>query len=207
MLQEPYDTRSALFADAEHWFQRGRVALLGEIPCRPGCNRCCIGPFTITILDAAELQRGMANLNAGTRHDIREKAKEPISIIEREFPQLVQSSYLDEWPDHQLDRLMDLFADLPCPALASDGTCHLYQYRPVTCRTMGLPEEAEGIVQSACEVQTAVPIIRLSRALREQEDRLAEQEATEIASFRQSAQTTGEEMLLPYGFFPERTAF
>lgn len=194
-----------LFANAERWFLRSRAALLDEIPCRVGCSRCCIGPFAITLLDAVELRRGMAELDAGTRRDIQRKAKEQISAIEREFPQLIQSPYLDGWTDDQLDGLADRFADLPCPALASDGICHLYQYRPMTCRTMGLPVDEQGFVQGACEVQTAVPIVRLPRALREQEDRLVEQEATEIALLRRSAQTAGEEMLLPYGLLPEQT--
>src|SRR4051812_32344428 len=30
--------------------------------CRPGCAECCIGPFFITQLDAARLQRGLAEI-------------------------------------------------------------------------------------------------------------------------------------------------
>jgi hypothetical protein len=36
----------------------------------------------------------------------------------------------------------------------------VYEFRPITCRTMGVPVESDGMVHGACNVQTAVPIIR-----------------------------------------------
>ena len=33
------------------------------LACRPGCAECCIGPFSITLLDAQRLRRGLSELD------------------------------------------------------------------------------------------------------------------------------------------------
>ena len=71
---------------------------------------------------------------------------------------------------------------------------------------MGLPIESHGLVHGACEVQTFVPIIRVSQALREEEDRLAEKEGNLIDEQRQLTSNDGEEVLLPYGFLSPSVA-
>jgi hypothetical protein len=65
---------------------------------------------------------------------------------------------------------------------------------------MGIPTDKSGSVEGACDVQTAVPIVRLPAVFREEEDGLAEQEAREL----QNAKGSGEEVLIAYGFLPER---
>jgi hypothetical protein len=112
--------------------------------------------------------------------------------------------FVDDWSDGDLDEFANRFADLPCPALARDGSCLLYPFRPLACRTMGIPIEQDGRVDGACEIQTAVPVIRLSRRAREEECQLAEQEAAELARLRQALPGSGDEVWLAYGFLPDR---
>ena len=107
---------------------------------------------------------------------------------------------LDEWDDALIDQLVTDFAELPCPALRLDGSCGIYESRPITCRTMGIPTEEQGLVQGACEIQTFVPIRRLPPLLREQEQQLAHQEAAALDRLRQQRKADGEEILLAYGF-------
>jgi Fe-S-cluster containining protein len=120
--------------------------------------------------------------------------------MEIRYPRLKDSSMLDEWDDEAIDDLVAEFAALPCPALQSDGSCGIYESRPMTCRTMGLPVEEQGLVQGACEIQTFVPIKRLSSSIREQEQELAHQEAVALDQLREQRQARGEEILLAYGF-------
>ena len=94
---------------------------------------------------------------------------------------LLSQPDLDKWDDRIIDEMVEHFADVPCPALAPDGTCDIYAFRPITCRTMGIPTESEGMVQGACTVQTAVPIVRLSPIFRKEMDRLAEHEAVDLS--------------------------
>jgi Fe-S-cluster containining protein len=201
------ETRRSLFQHAEGWFQRGRAALLESLSCRQGCARCCHGPFAITLLDQLELQQGLQTLPPQIQDDIHTRARCQVATLEAAFPRLHQSPYLDEWEEGESDDLVTQFSDLPCPALSSDGRCLVYAFRPLTCRMMGLPVESHGLVHGACEVQTFVPIIRVSQALREEEDRLAEKEGNLIDEQRQLTSNDGEEVLLPYGFLSSSVAW
>jgi Fe-S-cluster containining protein len=192
-----------IFEQADHWFRRARASLLEALPCRHGCSRCCIGPFPITILDVDEVQRGMAALPPERRAGIVERAVRQTTTIQAVYPQLGDDRMLDDWPDRAIDELVTRFADLPCPALQDDGSCGIYPFRPVTCRTMGIPVETAGMMSGACDVQTSVPLIRLPRSIRDEEDRFAEQEARAIARLRETRHDSGEEVLLPFGFLSE----
>jgi len=70
---------------------------------------------------------------------------------------------------------------------------------------MGIPTENLGLAQGACEVQTFIPILRLSSTFREEEDRLAQEEAAFLDALRRATGSTGEEVFLPYGFLPRET--
>ena len=194
----PTDRR--LFVQSEQWFHRAHAALLGALPCRRGCHRCCIGPFAITSLDAAELQRGLPTLPEQTRRAIEARACAQATAFESAFPRLKATPFLDDWPDGEMDRLASQFAALPCPALDADGSCLVYPFRPLACRTMGIPVEQDGVVEGACEVQTSTPLIRLTPSLREEERQLAEHEAAELAALRKAHPGIGEEIPLAYGF-------
>jgi Fe-S-cluster containining protein len=183
------------FAKADHWFARSRAALLDAVPCQRGCCRCCIGVFPITRLDVDQLQVGLNALPRQQRLHIQERACDQVARLEAAFPELQRSRPVSDWAEKDLDDVAERFGDLPCPALAPDGSCHVYAFRPMTCRTTGIPVEENGLVHGACEVQTAVPLIKLSSSLRRQEDDIAAMEAAAFGS-------PNEEVFLPYGFMP-----
>jgi len=191
-----------LFQQAEQWFRRASASLLGAIPCCQGCSACCVGLFPITRLDALELQRGLARLPSLRQEAIRARARAQVTALESAYPNLQSKPALDSWDDGVIDAMVERFSNVPCPALASDGTCDLYAFRPLTCRTMGIPTESDGMVQGACTVQTAVPVIQLSPTFRIEENQLAEQEAVHLAILSRAHPDEGEEILLPYGFLP-----
>ena len=193
---------ASLARRTEDWFHRATAALLGQIPCRAGCSHCCIGPFPITLLDVRLLQEGLARLPADERERIERRAHEHVSAMESANPQLMRSQYLDHWPDTDVDRLVSDFRRNPCPALGEDGLCKLYDYRPLACRSMGIPTEHTGVTSGACEVQTYVPIVRLSTSLRAEEDELAQREAQALETCKSILRAEGEEVLLPHGFLP-----
>jgi Fe-S-cluster containining protein len=197
---------SALFDKTARWFERAHAALLNDLPCRQGCFHCCIGLFPITLLDQQELQRGLLSLPEAQRRSIEEAAALQVKMIEESAPKLARNRFIDHWPDSDIDSVVECYRALPCPALTSEGSCGLYAFRPLACRSMGIPLEAEGTVQGACAVQTSVPLIRLSRSLRQEEDHLAEEETRQLMHLRHQLRATGEELFMPYGFLPNAAA-
>lgn len=198
-----YPTPSTLFDKTAGWFERASAALLGDLPCRRGCFRCCIGLFPVTLLDRREIQRGLHSLPPDRREAMVRKATQQAVVIAAAAPSLVQSPFIDDWQDRDIDDLTARFATLPCPALDEDGGCSLYQYRPLVCRSMGIPSDDGQVVQGACEVQTALPLIRLSKSLRREEELLAEAEAQQLAALRRRTGAEGEELFLPFAFLAE----
>jgi Fe-S-cluster containining protein len=106
---------------------------------------------------------------------------------------------VDEWSDEDIDGAVNTFEHAPCPALDEEGLCSVYVYRPLTCRSMGIPMRQEGMTHGACDVQTFVPVRRLSASLQAEEQALANLEAVQLAALSE-VPAEGEEVLLPYGF-------
>ena len=202
MSNAPITGPSTLPEKTSRWFDRATAALLEQVPCCRGCNHCCIGTFPVTILDRQHLHEGLARLPDAQRLAIQQTARTQAAAIEARFPRLSASPMVDTWPDRLTEELAEQFKDLPCPALEADGTCAVYAFRPLICRSMGIPPDRFGYVEGACDIQTAVPIIRLSSPLREEEDLLAGEEADQLTALRRTLQSQGEELLLPYAFLP-----
>jgi Fe-S-cluster containining protein len=195
-----------LFQQADQWFRRASASLLGTLPCSKGCSACCIGVFPITRLDVPELHRGLDRLPAVQQEAIEARAHAQVKALESAYPVLKSNLSLDCWDDRIIDKVVEEFSTLPCPALSPEGTCHVYACRPVTCRTMGIPNEVGGLVHGACSVQTAVPIVRLSPFFRAEENQLAEQEMVELAILNRDRPDNGDEIWLPYGFLRDLDA-
>jgi Fe-S-cluster containining protein len=192
-----------LFDKTTHWFDRAKAALSDELPCRQGCFHCCVGLFSVTILDRREIRRGLCSVAVDERLRIERLAGRQVALLSEATARLQRHPFIDDWPDEETDRLMEHFDRLPCPALKSDGSCGLYAFRPLVCRSMGIPVEVDGLAHGACGIQTSVPLIQVSRTLRQEEDLLARAEADELARLRQDLGTEGEELLLPYAFLPD----
>jgi Fe-S-cluster containining protein len=158
----------------------------------------------MTIADAVSLRRGLEALETPARADIVTRARTLADRMVHAEPRLAATPYLDEWDDRAIDRLAELFSNEACPALGPDGSCRVYPFRPVACRTMGTPVESDGVVAGACDVQTFVPIAKLSAALRAQEQDLSAEEAGIVHALRQTGRMAGEDLFLPFGFLPDR---
>jgi Fe-S-cluster containining protein len=191
---------STLFDKTARWFERSKASLVGDLPCRQGCSGCCVGIFPVTILDRQEIQRGLRALPETHRKRIDRAAAEQVSLLTVAAPRLKASPFIDQWSEEDIDRVGERFETWPCPALEQDGTCGLYEFRPLACRSMGIPQDDGISVIGACAVQTSVPLIRVSKAVREEESHLAGMEAKELEALRRQQGAQGEELLLPFAF-------
>lgn len=114
------------------------------LKCRPGCCDCCLGAFEISGLDAERLRRGLALLetrDAARAARVRVRAGEAAARLRQQYPVDTASRVLAEVTD-----------DEPCPVLdAANGTCDLYDSRPLACRTFG-PAVRVGNQVGTCEL-------------------------------------------------------
>jgi Fe-S-cluster containining protein len=122
------------------------------LACRPGCTPCCIGPFAISVLDAARLRRGLDGLDIAdparaTR--VRTRAVEWVARNCVAFPGDPQTGVLSGDED-----AFEAFAnDEACPALdPTSGLCDLYTSRPMTCRVFGPPVRLGDQELGVCEL-------------------------------------------------------
>jgi Fe-S-cluster containining protein len=129
--------------------------------CRPGCTQCCIGAFSINQLDAFRLQRGLSDLalrETERAERIRERARESIARLARDFPGDAATGVFEEGDD-AARRFAEFANHEPCPALdPATGNCELYESRPITCRVFGPPVRSEDGL-GVCELcfQGALP--------------------------------------------------
>jgi len=114
--------------------------------CRPGCTQCCFGVFAINQLDAIRLREGLTQLEdcaPDRAARVRERAREAVSRLSKEFPGDPTTGLLDEGEEAE-QRFADFANDEPCPALdAETGLCELYESRPMTCRVFGPPVRSD----------------------------------------------------------------
>ncbi len=110
--------------------------------CKPGCSECCVGPFPITVLDAWRLHRGLAEL--GRRDQVRaaavlRRARIVADRLKVDFPGDSRTGIL--WDDEETEEsFCSRHSSVPCPVLdPQTSRCDLYEWRPLSCRTMGLP--------------------------------------------------------------------
>jgi Fe-S-cluster containining protein len=201
MQPPPSSHLRTLARKTDDWFRRASAALLSQIPCRAGCSHCCIGLFPITQLDVHLLQEGLRHLPIDQRERIEGRALQQVTALESAYPRLKPSPSIGGWSDREIDQAVTAFHDAPCPALGDNGLCSLYDHRPLTCRSMGIPARQDAMVNGACAIQTFVPITRLSASLEAEEQELAALEAAELAALPEVV-VEGEELLLPYAFVP-----
>ncbi len=127
----------------------------GGLVCRKGCTPCCIGVFAINQLDAARLRSGLAELAARDPERaaaVRQRARDSVARLSRDFPGNSTTGLLGKTKEERR-RFEDFANEEPCPALDLDeGTCDLYDSRPMTCRTFGPPVRVDGGGVGVCEL-------------------------------------------------------
>ncbi|MBB5061692.1 YkgJ family cysteine cluster protein [Granulicella mallensis] len=122
------------------------------LACKPGCHQCCIGVFPISQLDAETLRTGLAAADPAVAHRIGIRVEAARSRLSRDFPGDPATGLLFTEPHHE-EAFDDFANEEPCPVLDPvTGTCDLYAFRPVQCRTFGPPVRNEDDGLGVCEL-------------------------------------------------------
>lgn len=65
----------ALAAKVDAFFERVRARHAAELACGPGCDDCCRRRLTVTAVEAARIERGLAALDEPARRATAERAR------------------------------------------------------------------------------------------------------------------------------------
>jgi Fe-S-cluster containining protein len=123
-----------------------------HLACHPGCHQCCIGVFTISQFDAEQLREGLALAPEDVATRIRSRAAQSRERLRKDFPGDPIIGLLFTQPHHE-EAFAEFANDEPCPVLDPDtGTCDLYAFRPVQCRTFGPPVRDADNQLTVCEL-------------------------------------------------------
>ena len=143
----------------DEWFEGGRLASAGCVPCRGGCAACCHGPFDISVADAELVTDAVGRLPPAERADVVGRAAALLDRIRAVEPAWSAPYEIAAIGETRFDRLSDELADQPCPLLDDAGRCRIYADRPLVCRVIGLgmATRAGRVIQNACPIQDRFP--------------------------------------------------
>ncbi|QEM68400.1 YkgJ family cysteine cluster protein [Geobacter sp. FeAm09] len=128
-----------LLREVDRWFG-GCIQRHGDqIACHLGCSACCRGLFDITVLDALYLRSGIDALPEAVQQSLRLKAADRLASLTACNPAFVEPWILNHIPEEEWEELMPEEDETPCLLLAEDGSCLVYEQRPMTCRLNGIP--------------------------------------------------------------------
>lgn len=135
------------------WNEQSVRTRPGEVACRGGCFGCCVGLFEISLAEALVVRSGFERLPGEARQLVRSRAERIVEKTRAGYPGDPDLGLLDpERTEEADDRYFALVADSACPMLdLPSGRCRIYEERPITCRTFGLPwRRGRTLVHPAC---------------------------------------------------------
>ncbi len=111
------------------------------VVCKQGCNDCCFAIFEMNPVEAVYLARMFSTgLLRKQKREIARKARK----IAVKLDELRRKLNAIENESGAQARMIALSKErLECP-LHSEGACVLYERRPITCRTYGIPRSIQG---------------------------------------------------------------
>jgi len=145
--------RKLLVRASELFSERAGALRPGELSCRKGCFGCCVGLFALPVPEALAVRDAWRSLPEAEKAEIARRAERAVAQSGSLFPGDAEAGLLDPGRDDAAeDRYFESVADVVCPLLElPSGRCRVYDARPVTCRTYGLPVKAGGALsEPAC---------------------------------------------------------
>jgi Fe-S-cluster containining protein len=114
-----------------------------EVKCKPACDDCCHALFDLTFVEAIYIKSKFDELLTGkARYEITERANKADRILakmKKEAYKRHEAGETDEAIINEVSKLR-----VRCPLLGDEGTCRMYEYRPIACRVYGIPTSAGG---------------------------------------------------------------
>jgi len=141
---EPFFQRyTQLVRVADEAFDRIKRGHPEEVNCTEGCSDCCHAVFDVALIEALYINaRFECAFDADTRKRLLEKANRAdreAYAMKRRVSRAVQAG-------DDTRQIMHVVAKqrLRCPFLNETEQCDIYPFRPITCRTYGVPTSIQG---------------------------------------------------------------
>jgi Fe-S-cluster containining protein len=139
------DSYREILTRADAHFDEVRKRLGRHLECRLGCTGCCHGVFVIGGADVAMISEALRASAPATR--------ELLVARSREILETFDAPAIRDCSTPEKEAFFERAGDVPCPALADDGACRIYEHRPLVCRTFGLPiREGPDYLGQECEL-------------------------------------------------------
>lgn len=148
------------------------------VTCKEGCSDCCNALFDLSLVEAMYLNtKFQENMDYGAeRSQILERADE----VDRKVYKLKHKLFKESQEGRESNEIIAEVGKvrMRCPLLGSDDRCHLYAYRPLTCRLYGVPTNIGGVArscgQSNFEAGKAYPAVSFDALTRRMSELSAE---------------------------------
>ena len=103
----------ALVAKVEAFTEAASARRAADMACRRGCDACCHAWLTVSAVEAAEIEALLSTLEPARR----------VALAARGHAQLAREAAAE--------------SPARCAMLEDDGSCAVYEARPLVCRTQG----------------------------------------------------------------------
>jgi Fe-S-cluster containining protein len=153
------DSYRGILKRADDHFDAVRERLGRHLECRLGCTGCCHGLFEIGGADVAMITEALRAAEPSLRERLVARSRDILETFD--------SPAIRDCSVPEKEAFFERSDDVPCPALADDGACMIYEHRPLVCRTFGLPiREGSSYLGQECE-------LNFVEALREEKESAA----------------------------------
>lgn len=147
------------------------VARGERVSCRAGCGACCSQLVPVTPVEAHQLREVVERLPEPRRSEVRARFAAAVDRLDRTglSERLLEVDVLA--PEERSRLGVDYFGQgIPCPFL-EDGSCSIYEERPIACREYLVTSPAVHCASPTAETVRMVPLparasVALSRATR-----------------------------------------
>ena len=148
-----YRLYSDLLLEVDREFDRVRNIFIDKMQCRKGCSSCCSQLFSVSLIEAAYISRGVKSLDPSSQEEMRGKAR--AYLAELTGVEVDESESIEAHSQAIAPALEKLAGrhHIPCPALKDDA-CIIYNHRPIIARKYGIPlwNPKNPRVLQACEL-------------------------------------------------------
>ncbi len=129
-----------LVSTADALFEKVRESHSALMPCKQGCDDCCSVYFRLSLIESFVINGFFRSyVDAHKRQQVMRKAADVEPMFEQASGRSSARNKEEEVAGKSADEILGTVR-IPC-VLHVEGSCLLYEHRPITCRLYGTPQK------------------------------------------------------------------